>query len=363
MRLLYYRPRKVLRADPDRFPGFTKFSRFFDIYGPGVVIVDRTATIRMPIKLKALAPLPAFEGFTKTYEEICDARAREILSKADVADVDVCVSWSGGIDSTLVLISLLKMGSNEQKRRIVVLLSEESITENPRFWEEHIHGKLRVDSSVLFSHRLGTKDVLLDGEHNDQLFGSDVVGKLIHQLGDEHLHKPYSRDLFSDFFGRSLGDQATTDFYLDLFERLKAAAPLSIETNFLYLWWINFALKWQAVHLRRLLHTAPRNIRNIDQRYIDTKYVHFFGTDDFQRWSMANPDKRIKDTWNTYKWPAKDIIYDYTKDREYRDSKIKRGSLKALFLQQHSYSFIDEKLGFHDDLSPETYYEPHNDFS
>ena len=38
---------------------------------------------------------------------------------------------------------------------------------------------------------------------------------------------------------------------------------------------------------------------------------------------MNNPDKKMKDTWNTYKWVCKDIIYEYDKNVEYRDTKNK----------------------------------------
>lgn len=362
MHLLYYRPRKVILSENNRLAGIEKFAQFFNIYGTSVAIVDRTNTIRLPVATTSLFPMPKLRPFSKTYEELCDARASELLARADSLDVKIYVSWSGGIDSTLVLISLLKQATPKQKERLVVILSEESITENPRFWEDHIHGKLQVDSAVLFSYRLGTNDILVDGEHNDQLFGSDMVAKLINKFGAGVLHKPYSRDTFFSLFGAGLPDTSTTNFYLDLFERLMAASPTPITTNFLYLWWINFALKWQVVHLRRLLHVAPRNVHIMTQEYLDTRYVHFFGTEDFQMWSLTNPDKRIKDRWDTYKWPAKDVIYDYTKDSEYRDHKTKRGSLRSLLMQQHSYSFIDDRLSFYDALPPEQYYEPNNDF-
>ena len=77
---------------------------------------------------------------------------------------------------------------------------------------------------------------------------------------------------------------------------------------------------------------------------------------------MSNLDKRIKDTWKTYKWVCKDIIYDYTKDADYRDNKTKRASLAPLLQQQNSYHFIDESMRFWSELDPQEYYNPDNDF-
>jgi len=61
---------------------------------------------------------------------------------------------------------------------------------------------------------------------------------------------------------------------------------------------------------------------------IDSDNLSEFDTEEFQLWSMNNPDSKIKDTMTSYKWPAKDYIFDYTKDSNYRDTKLKVGSLR-----------------------------------
>ena len=91
-------------------------------------------------------------------------RAKELLARAERLDVSLYSFWSGGIDSTCVLVSLLKNASASQKERIVVLMSEESISENPNFYRDHVHGKLRRDSSTMFPYLLGTKHLFVSGE-------------------------------------------------------------------------------------------------------------------------------------------------------------------------------------------------------
>ncbi len=87
------------------------------------------------------------------------------------------------------------------------------------------------------------------------------------------------------------------------------------------LWWWNFAVKWQEITYRRLsdLEDASQlaNIR------------HFFQTDDFQRWSIANPVLKIRDTIQSYKWPAKDFVHAFAGHADYRDHKLKVGSLRV----------------------------------
>src|ERR1700733_10926414 len=163
--------------------GIEKFSSYFKIYNLGVVPIDRTGTITFPIKTKSLFPMPAYRTFTKTYEEVCNARAKELLERAEKLDVSLYSFWSGGMDSTTVLVSLLKNATASQKDRIVVLMSEESISENPNFYRDHVRGKLRRDSSAVFPYLMGGKHLVGNGYPNDQVVGSDLVPSGVGRLG------------------------------------------------------------------------------------------------------------------------------------------------------------------------------------
>jgi hypothetical protein len=94
--------------------------------------------------------------------------------------------------------------------------------------------------------------------------------------------------------------------------------------------------------------------------HVKTYYHPFFVATDFQLWSMNNTDKRIKDHWRTYKWPAKQVIYEFTRDADYRDNKIKLGSLRSLLLKNKYHNFIDEDFAFRETMD---WYEPQNDLA
>jgi hypothetical protein len=360
-RLLYYYAR-ALTGENEVQPDLLLFKKMFRAMNRMVAFVDRSNTVRLPIRTRCLFPIPSYAAISDTFEDICNERAVTLLRHAEALGIDIYVFWSGGIDSTLVLISLLKNASEVQKRSIVVLCSEDSITENPNFYRDHLCGKLRMDSAIMFPYLLGSKHLIVNGEHNDQLFGSDMVGKLIVRHGNGVIHQRYNRPLFREFFDERVNDLATTDFYLDLFEQLTEAAPIPITTNFTFLWWLNFCLKWQDVFMRSLTYTAPRQVPRLDAHYVENNYAPFFCTEKFQLWSLSNPDKRIRDSWKTYKWICKDIIYDYTKDADYRDNKVKKASLCFLFLQNGSYNFIDDAMKFDRQIELSQFYDPKNDF-
>jgi len=361
---IYIRPSMLRRlARRGQYPDIDLFSGFGKLYGGWVLPIDRTGTIQTPARARLICPLPTFRSFTKSYEDICNDRAREILTQAEKRDVALYVLYSGGIDSTAVIVSLLKNASLSQKKRIVVLLSHESIIENPNFYEDHIKHNLRVDSSNLFPYLLGGTDMIVSGENNDQVMGSDKAGRLIARYGPEIIHKPYQRDLFTEFWGATFKDNSrATTFYVDVFEKLMHAAPVRISTNFEYLWWINFALKWQTVFAYTVLFTAPRNAHKITADYLYNRYLSFYNTDEFQLWSMNNLDKRIKDSWKTYKWVTKDLIYAFNRDAEYRDHKMKRGSRANITRQQLPYEALALDGTLVSNRDPIEYYNPDNSF-
>lgn len=354
MHIAYYRSGHIARFK--RLPGIAKFYSFFEIYRDDQIApVDRSGVFKVPIKVKSFFPLPQMRVFTKTYEQICNERAKDLLKRAERLDVPLYIFWSGGVDSTCLLVSLLKVANSVQKERLVILMSENSINEYPLFYRKYIRGKLRRESANMFPYILGTKNLLISGECNDQLFGSDILGRIGRVFGENAICEPYDRKLFTEYL------DANPEF-VDLFERLAAAAPVPLKTNFDRCWWMNFVVKWQTVYMRTLSFVAKSNAEMISQQYVDDYYVCFFNTEDFQLWSMNNLDLRIRATWRSYKWPAKEIIYRFTKDSDYRDNKLKHGSLAHLIGGHVAFNFIDENFKFHENVSPEEFYEPDNDF-
>lgn len=360
--LLYYKPRAILHSATADLPGTKELSYFFRLYNAGSVPIDRTGTFTTPVRVKSIFPIPAMAPMGATFEEICNERALELLARSDKIDAQIYVLWSGGIDSTLVLVSLLKNATPAQKERLVVLLSELSINENPVFFQNFIRGTLKTETASVVPYILGSRHILTSGEANDQIFGSDMTAALIAKFGANIIHRRFERPLLFSHFNEALKNPDIANLYLDLFERLWAKAPFPLVSFFDHLWWVNFSLKWQTVYTRMLTYTAPRNAEKITADYVREHYLPFYKTEKFQLWSLNNHDKKIKDTWVSYKWPCKDIIYDFTKDAEYRDTKVKVGSLSSFVCNQVSYEYIDENFKPHPTLDLAAYYESDNDF-
>src|SRR5215475_8984077 len=113
MHLTYYRAGEIARYQS--LPGIKKFLSFFGIYHDWVCPIDRTVVLRTPVRTKSLFPMPQMRILNKDYEQICNERANELLIRAERLDVPIYVFWSGGVDSTCLLVSLLKNATQAQK--------------------------------------------------------------------------------------------------------------------------------------------------------------------------------------------------------------------------------------------------------
>lgn len=361
-KLYFYNPMTVVHPQYNELPGIELFARIFDLLGFNVVVVDRTGHLKTPVKTKAFSLMPDYRPFTKSYSQICDERALELLKKSDQRELPIYVYYSGGIDSTLVMSSLLKNATEAQKRRMRVLMSRDSIGENPLFYQNYLMGKLRLEASIKFPHLFSKDAMFIGGEYNDQLFGSDIMRDFMNMYGESSILEKYDRAKMLKLFEGRWHDMKVVDWYVNLFEDVYSRRPNPTGTHADFFWWLNFSIKWQSVYFRMLTYASDFTTKNIDKEFIENNFFHFYGTDDFQLWSMNNPDKKIKNTWESYKWEAKETIYEFTKDDWYRKNKIKRGSLSHVIIHQLQKNFIDEDIRMYPSLPVEDWYNPDNDF-
>ena len=261
---------------------------------------DRTNTLTSNLKLEA-SPIPDATGFTKSFAEVADEKGVELWNE----DKELKVYWSGGIDSTVALVSLLKSKPSDWHDKLKIIYTLNSIEEYPLFWNNYIKDKIQTEE-VLMTERDANKyymdkpfyspvirhisdnlnkGLTITGECGDQLFGSSgfiAHPEVLKMTVDEFIKNKYPNDIED----------------IKLFN---SKCPYTISSIKDLFWWWNFNLKWEEVSYRSL--AMVKNSNNINN------VRHFFRTDNFQKWSVMNPDKKLKDTLKSYKFTAKDYIY------------------------------------------------------
>ncbi|PKV48022.1 hypothetical protein ATE84_5315 [Aquimarina sp. MAR_2010_214] len=115
-------------------PVYLKSCEFF-----GTILIDRTETIDSGIDFRIIDKIPDESNTDLTFDEVCRIRATKITSSTKGK---LKVLWSGGIDSTVALISLiLELTDTDDIDRLQIVLSKESIIEYPKFFNDIIKDK------------------------------------------------------------------------------------------------------------------------------------------------------------------------------------------------------------------------------
>lgn len=294
----------------------------------GVPLMDRTRTWTSSIRVDHVFPPPPTTEEIAAYQKRLDKttsrdaleetmlrRARAIWLQAAKSNKTVTVCWSGGIDSTSVLVCLMQTASS--LRLLQVLYDDASVLENPSFYQDHIKDKIqcihrtgRTLSEV--ADRVGCESLLVTGELGDQLFGSDKCRlafppdplppdltadeeRFLHRSSPDHrfssLRDPWDEALFPVLEESGLmagGRQAWRSF----FETQLSKAPFPIHTLFDLLWWLNFSCKWQNVAVR-CLHdggcypTKMELTHDSPHPSLTSSIVHFFLDRDLECWSCT----------------------------------------------------------------------------
>jgi hypothetical protein len=360
----------LLIADCSQLRGFPRpevgnWAEIFKLIHVTISQVDRLGRVKMPFdfRLYERFRLPTdLAGFKDSYEDCCWRRAGEIARLQEEKQVPIALLYSGGLDSTLVLVCFAKLFGPQLKERLTVFLSPDSIQENPAFYFSFIRKNCRIESSEQFSSLFDGSHIIVHGEHNDQLFGSDIIGTLGMHESFDTIKARYTREFVVRFLELRGMSGGAANAWFDLVDGHAREAPCPVETGFDFFWWLNFIFKWQCVYFRALLRVDPAQRKNINPEFLDAYWPVFFGTPEFQKWSMTNPGLKIHDSWRTYKFPAKQLIYEFNRDEQYRDYKTKTGSLYRLFLRKNNPIGLTTDFEFVHRLAPEDLYVPDNYF-
>ena len=268
---------------------------------------------------ESVSTLTKMDRKAPDWESCCTQRALDLLR---IHPGKIWLAWSGGIDSTTMVASILNVASKADLKRLTIVLSHHSVLENPSYYENNLaHFPLKNILEDLSNQLVKENAVLVTGELGDQLFGSDFLMNA-NFLEDYRISAP-----------KLIGKE--------MFERLHPIieeSPFPIRTAHDFFWWFNFTQKWQFVKYRGLEHVTW----NLEAKY-GQHLTHFFDTVDFQLWSLQNHDLKHRGDWLTYKAAAKDYLVRLTQDEAQRHLK-KWQSLEKTYLVSENRLALDTDL-------------------
>lgn len=335
----------------------------FKIFPAGVSFVDRTGLIKIPIRTStpAQASLPTPNpNFNLSFGDCSINRAEEIYQQHRKLQVPIQLYWSGGIDSSAALAAFVELlGAAEAKKCLEIVMTSSGIIENPFMWEQLIRKEnFKIINTLNTTEHWDGSAIMVNGEQGDQVQGTDIYRMLIQQHGESALVIPWTPDLIINFiqFKAKVTEYDAIRLAEVLINQVRQA-PIDIITLGDFWWWINFTCKWAATFYRIVTKSIP----NVDATFIDNYFFPFYGSNDFQLWSMYKREEKHKGNWATYKWKAKDFVCNFLGNDEYQ-AKHRQGSLHLILSQASKAEAIDSDFNYYDSIVPEEWYQTNNSF-
>ena len=292
---------------------------------------------------------PEFKFINDRLEDLLDSRALEIHFNSLKHKKRIAVMWSGGIDSTLVLTAFLKNLSAADQKNVVVILDTNSILENFNFYKNHINNKVEClhYQSFNLTENFLEQHILLHGDPGDCLFGpSSPMYRYFIDRG-EHLepwrnHLNRMAELLEPTPLHGIDAPGFGRWYVDKITRnLEECGQTDyVSTIADWWWWTYYNFKWEFSCQRPFFYTK-RNFDigiSIDRLEEYSKNV-FFNTEKFQQWTYSNLKNHVNKEFTVHKKPAKDYIFEFTKDDVYKKNKIKTDANSGNFDYKINFRF------------------------
>ena len=302
-------------------------------------ILDRTKYFWDHINFDAI-PMPNLDlSINESVDEYFDIIAKEYVNKYS----EIYLLWSGGIDSTAALVSLIK--ARKSKNQLTVLYSSSSISEYPWFYNEYKNEvKFELIDKLVWvgdwlEWKLGHKNnyILLDGLPGDHLFtmarwvvGTNdpilakdprfLTGKS--QGSVKHAKRDWHDMLLDNnisFFDKTHNKQ----LFINMMDEHIDYNNIHISNAYHFFWWLIFCFGFQKMSCNLIKY---KNIINLN-------YSAFYTHELMQKWSMYVHHKDLLPIENIsdHKLPFKNYIYKFTNDKNYMNNKNKEASWQLGF--------------------------------
>lgn len=266
-------------------------------------VFDRTRSFINIKEIEVITPIGQLVQPLRL-EELCHNSAANIIKQAGTRKL--VVTWSGGIDSTLVLSELLKLAPKDQ---IVVMMDNNSILEYPDFYNRYIKGQLETKQMSFYTDdplRVALKDgVIVTGHLMDPVFGANIY----QALPVDKLQQSIPNFLAGV-------DKPSYEKY----SRLINACPRPLTNVKDLFWWLDYTLNYQSEQLMWLLE--------INEMILDKNLFHFGAGADWNNYAVSTPAevKWPGYDFNYFKMAIKEHIQKFTQDENYTKNKIKMPS-------------------------------------
>lgn len=309
----------------DHIKVMKEFNIFSDWMLSGPSIMENTTTVDqvLPYNTNKSKYIP---NFNLSFAECCDLRACQIIEDAIRRDKKIIVRYSGGTDSTVLLVSFLKYLPIDEMERLEVAMNVTSIVDNPHFFHKVVSGLPLISNVDIYkSEDPYTTGIIIDG--NEEPWW-DRFG------------------LWTDITGQDLNDFVMPDN--ELFNKLYDEAPMPIRNNNDKIRWtaFNYFASYASTRSNSQLVQSGLQKLNTDESVAlyKSSQVSPYAADMFINWKLTNWENLP--TRGPLGYPAKkeawDYISDYIGEPYYNISAASGGIYRTRFAQDRHVIGLDQ---------------------
>lgn len=313
----------------------------------------------------AMAPRPDLQyKQTKSFCEITDVRAQELLELVRSTGKRLAVFWSGGIDSTVTVSALIKNFPTHDLSYIDIYMNNYSFMENPGFFQcvikkNQINCIDLADLSSLTLPQLFAQNLVTDGEPADKLWLVEIGLRYFREKGEASLRQSLEqgRIHFIDFLTKFMHQGEAEYYWNSIMDNVhETKAPVTTIADLF--WWINFNYHWNG----HLLAWYAKHVEKTREHWANYQknYHPWYNTVDYQTWSFgdSSKDRVFFSGPGEYKMEAKQYIFDLHPDHHYLRYKTKLGSGRS-GIAYHSLIIMEDGTGIDTNLDLDSWLDQH----
>jgi hypothetical protein len=297
-------------------------------------ITSRISALNTPWPLaSSVCTMPQITSNELNFSKVIEYIADEFCKQINQSNQTPYVYWSGGIDSTSILVSLLKVANSEFLKKLVVVCDQSSIKENSYFYYKFIDKKIQIQPLETFSITADNykQIIIVDGEAGNQCLGWRAINVLAYYQEFDLLAQPWQN--IKDFNSILPG---CTEFARQMICDSIGQAPINIDSVYDFLWWTNFNFKFDDVLLRKA-HYYTKNLSPEQSKYFWNHSINrFYAHPLMQQWSMLSKDLRREKTQTMGKYFAKKYIYEFDCNELWYVNKKEESSDSRIFYESRS---------------------------
>lgn len=348
--LIYMLPNRI--SDPEFFNPqyqYYNWTSLVELPFTPAYMCSRVHQLDTPWHLApSLLPIPELDSSTteSNFSVVMDSIVSKFCNLIRTTDRTPYIRWSGGVDSTTILVGILRVAEPEILNRIIVLCDTDSISENPYFYHKFIQPQLTVQDDTTFKIDSNNynKILLVDGDCAEMIAGSTIAYAQVRLEQSDILTQPWrSVDNLEKLINPDSPPKAK--FLINLIKESISYSPIDIVTVYDFFWWYYFNYKIND-SLMRSVAQYTRYLNPLQSKEFFESTIHrFFVYKEMQEWSMISLPYRSEKNLLDSKYFFKKYIHDFDHNDYYYYNKHKHQSIPpawAIRLKTDSLFAIDQ---------------------